>query len=149
MAHAPASNALDTTLRLAERAIRNPASTIWLDHVCLTSHRFEDALKFYVRTLGLSLRTVEGHPFYPDRMRALFIDAEGRDVLEIIDGGDPDTETARLHLGQLGFALPKRSWMLLRARLDAQDVPYEETPDRLYFKDVDGTLLKIASLGSC
>ena len=136
-----------TSEQLAERAFRRPSSTIWLNHVCVSSPRFDEALRFYVSTLGLTLRTVEIDPTEPSRLRALLVDAEDRDILEIQEHQDDEREVA--NVSQLGFSLPRRSWLLLRARLDAQSVPYRLTGDCLLVEDVDGILLRVAPLGEC
>lgn len=129
---------------ILERAIKNPSSTIWLGHVCLTTPRFEEALGFYAGTLGLSMRTVERHPVHFDRLRAVMIDAEGRDVLELVEAGDEAEPAASV--SQLGFRLPRRSWHVLRARLDTQNVTYEERKGLLVFHDCDGIELRVEAL---
>ena len=147
MALAPTSRpVLDSPLRLAERALRQPATTVWLDHVSLVTARFEAALEFYVSVIGLQLRTIEAHPAQPTRLRAVFIDAEGRDVLELVEAAEDEAAPAR---GHLGFSLPRRSWHLLRVRLDARDVAYDEVGPRLHVRDADGTLVKVTALGDC
>lgn len=138
------TDAPTTSRSILERAIKNPSSTIWLGHVCLTTPRFEEALGFYAGTLGLSMRTVERHPVHFDRLRAVMIDAEGRDVLELVEadaGAEPDASVS-----QLGFRLPRRSWHVLRARLDAQKVTYKETKGLLVFSDCDGIELRVEAL---
>ena len=129
---------------ILERAIKKPSSTIWLGHVCVTTPRFEDALGFYAGTLGLSMRTVERHPVHFDRLRAVMIDAEGRDVLELVEA-DGESEQAT-SVSQLGFRLPRRSWHVLRARLDAQNVSYAESHGVLAFQDCDGIELRVEAL---
>ena len=132
--------------RIVERALKKPSSTIWLGPVSIPTSRFEDALAFYVGSLGLTLRTVEPHPRFPDRLRAVLLDAEGQDALELFETPS-DTATPAYH--QLGFRLPLRSWQVLRARLDAQDVPYEILGDVLHLEDRDGIALRVEPLGSC
>ncbi len=132
---------------LAERALRRPSSTIWLNHVCVTTTQFDEALNFYVATLGLSLRTVELDPTQPSRLRAVLVDAEDRDVLELIEG-DPSV-VAPTNVSQLGFSLPRRSWQLLRARLDTQEHPYRVSGDSLLFEDTEGIVLRVQPLGEC
>lgn len=130
---------------LAERALRRPSSTIWLNHVCVSTSQFDTALNFYVATLGLSLRTVELDPTEPTRLHAILVDAEDRDVLELIEA-DTNVE-APTNVSQLGFALPRRSWQLLRARLDTQEHPYRVSGGALLFEDVDGITLRVQPLG--
>ena len=142
MAHL-ATDSLRTSRSILERALKTPSSTIWLGHVCITTTRFEQALDFYAGTLGLSIRTVERHPLHFDRLRAVMVDAEGRDVLELVEAGEA-APTRSVH--QLGFRLPRRSWQVLRARLDAQEVPYRQEDGQLVLHDCDGVLLRIEAL---
>ena len=140
-------NSPTSSRSILERALKTPSSTIWLGHVCVTTTRFEEALGFYAGTLGLSMRTVERHPVHFDRLRAVMIDAEGRDVLELVEAdGDEAEPTANVH--QLGFRLPRRSWHVLRARLDARKHPYEEADDLLILHDCDGIELRVEALHS-
>ncbi len=132
---------------LAERALRRPSSTIWLNHVCVSTTQFDKALDFYVSTLGLSLRTVELDPTEPSRLHAVLVDAEDCDVLEIVEA-DPNAEQLA-NVSQLGFCLPRRSWQLLRARLDTQEHPYRVSGDLLVFEDADGIVLRVQPLGEC
>jgi catechol 2,3-dioxygenase-like lactoylglutathione lyase family enzyme len=141
---------LPSSRDLAERAIKRPSSVIWLGHVCVTTTRFEEALGFYSGTLGLSLRTVERHPLHFDRLRAVLIDAEGRDVMELVEASEeakPETDDPVVN--QLGFRLPRRSWQALRARLETSNVPYEQTHGALALRDPDGIRLRIEPLGRC
>lgn len=136
-----------TPEQLAERALRRPSSTLWLNFVSVVTHRFDDALAFYVTTLGLTLRTVELDPANPSRLRAVLVDAEDRDVLEIIQAGD--TDGAGPNVGRLAFSLPRRAWLLLRARLDVQHYPYRLEGDDLFIEDADGIVLRVTPLGEC
>ena len=129
---------------ILERALKNPSSTIWLGHICVTTSRFEEALGFYTGTLGLSMRTVERHPVHFDRLRAVMIDAEGRDVLELVEARDASERAASV--SRLGFRLPRRSWHVLRARLDTQNYAYQEIDGHLVFQDCDGIELRVESL---
>jgi|SRR5690606_35194892 len=138
-----AADTLRTSRSILERALKHPSSTIWLGHVCLATPRFEEALGFYAGTLGLSMRTVERHPLHFDRLRAVMIDAEGRDVLELVEAAEGE---ATRSVRQLGFRLPRRAWQLLRARLDAQEVPYEEDDGHLVLHDCDGVMLRVEAL---
>ncbi|HYE95944.1 MAG TPA: VOC family protein [Rubricoccaceae bacterium] len=149
MASLPSLPRLDTPMDLAERALRKPSSTIWLHHVCVVTRHFDAALAFYVGTLGLTLRTVEAHPVFPSRLRARLVDAEGRDVLELLEAGTDAAPDAPHRVDQLGFCLPLRSWQVLRARLDAQEVPYQLTAGCLFLEDADGIRLRVEPLGSC
>lgn len=120
---------------------------IWLSHVQVTTRHLDEALDFYVNTLGLTLRTLELDPAHPTRLRAILVDAEERDVLELAEA--LDTESPVANLSQLGFGLPRRSWQLLRARLDTRDVPYRQSGDCLVIKDVDGITIRVQPLGQC
>ncbi len=147
MAQAPApSRRAATHEQLAERALRRPSSTIWLHQVRVTTRHLDEALAFYVTTLGLTLRAVELDPAHPTRLRAILVDAEERDVLEIVEGGD---EAPIANLSQLGFGLPRRAWHLLRTRLDTQEVPYRLSGDCLLLRDADGILVRVQPLGEC
>lgn len=132
---------------LAERALRRPSSTIWLNHVRVCTTQFEKALDFYVSTLGLSLRTVELDPTKPSRLHAILVDAEDRDVLELVESDT--TIEAPTNISQLGFSLPRRSWQLLRARLDTQEHSYRLSGGSLLFEDTDGIVLRVQPLGDC
>ena len=139
-----ANDAPTSSRSILERALKTPSSTIWLGHVCVTTTRFEEALGFYAGTLGLSMRTVERHPVHFDRLRAVMIDAEGRDVLELVEAGEAQTATASVH--QLGFRLPRRAWHVLRARLEAQGHAYDEIDGLLVLQDCDGVELRVEAL---
>lgn len=132
---------LDSPLRQAERALRKPSSAIWLRSVCVRTTRFDEALGFYVNTLGLTLGGIDVHPLTTEA-RAQMLDAEGREVFELVESDD---EAAR-GVHELAFGMPRRTLTLLRARLGAQGVPYTDAGDTLYFKDVDGTSLRIEAL---
>lgn len=149
MAHLATETSPDTPRRILERALKNPSSTIWLGHVCVTTARFEEALGFYSGLLGLSLRTVERHPLHFDRLRAVLIDAEGQDVIELVEHPPTSGIVPQPGLNQLGFRLPRRSWLALRSRLDAHDVPYDLTADALSLDDPDGIRLRVEPLGAC
>jgi catechol 2,3-dioxygenase-like lactoylglutathione lyase family enzyme len=137
-----------TSQQLAERVLRRPSSALWLNHVSVVTRRFDDALAFYVSTLGLTLRAVELDPACPTRLRAVLVDAEDRDVLELVQAAD-DGDAAAANVGRLAFSLPRRAWLLLRARLDAQGYPYRLTGDCLLIEDADGILLRVTPLGEC
>lgn len=145
MGFLPTSQHNQTTYEyLAERALRRPSSTIWLNLVSVYTNRFDEALSFYVSTLGLTLRTVEVDPSHPSRLHAILVDAEDRDILELIES-EESTGTSS-SIGDLRFSLPRRAWLLLRARLDAQEYPYRLGKDVLNIKDVDGLTLHVSAL---
>lgn len=134
--------------QLAERVLRRPSSALWLNHVSVTTRRFDDALAFYVSILGLSLRAVELDPACPTRLRAVLVDAEDRDVLELVQA-DEEGEVPGTNVGRLAFSLPRRAWLLLRVRLEAHDYPYRLTNESLFIEDADGLLLRVTPLGDC
>jgi catechol 2,3-dioxygenase-like lactoylglutathione lyase family enzyme len=146
MAHLPTLASRPTALDLAERAYRRPSSTIWLHRVRVGTCRFEEALQFYVGTLGLALRTVELDPGRSPYLRAVLVDAEARDVLELVeaDGGAGGVAGAALH--GLTFGLPRRAWQLLRTRLDTQGYPYTLSPTVITLHDADGLRLRVEPL---
>jgi hypothetical protein len=134
-----------SALELAERAIRRPSSTIWLHRVRVVTRRFDDALGFYVGTLGLTLRAVDLDPARPAYVRAILIDAEGRDVIELVEADEAGVADSRL--GELTFCLPRRSWQALRARLETQGSTYQLAGSALLFSDADGLPLRVEALG--
>ena len=145
MPSTPQPIARPSDLELAERAFRRPSSIIWLHRVRIGTRQFDDALQFYVGTLGLTLRTVELDPVQPTRFRAILTDAEARDVLELVEmeSYEPGITAG---IGALSFALPRRSWMALRIRLGAQDYPFTVVGDALAFADPDGLALCVEAL---
>ena len=137
----PSTAPLDSAFRQAERALRKPSSAIWLRSVCVRTTRFDEALAFYVNTLGLTLGAVGVHPV-TTQPRAQMLDAEGHEVFELVE---TDDEAAR-GVHELAFGMPRRTVTLLRARLKAQGIDYHDLGGTLYVQDVDGTLLRIVSL---
>lgn len=135
----------DSALRAAERTLRKPSTAVWLQSVRVRTARFDEALAFYGSLLGLSLRTVRVHPVSA-QLSAQMTDAEGHDVLEIVENA-PEAETPATGGHELAFGMPRRTWHLLRARLDTKKWPYEEAGDCLYLADADGMALRIESLG--
>ena len=127
----------------AERALRKPSSTVWLQGVCIRTTRFDDALDFYARLLGLTLDGVSVHPL-TSALRAKMLDAEGHQVLELVEA----TGAAARGVHELSFGMPRRTWHLLRARLSGQGVPYTEAGACLWLEDVDGTTLRIEALSA-
>ena len=137
----PTTATLDSAYRQAERALRKPSSAVWLRGVCIRTTRFDQALDFYVTSLGLTLGAVGVHPLTA-QPRAQLLDAEGRQVFELVES--TGEESRGVH--ELTFAMPRRVTALLRARLDLQGVEYLETAGTLSLRDVDGTRLRIESL---
>ncbi len=144
MGHVPTTSSLTSPESVLDRAIRQPSSTVWLGPIRVITPRFEEALGFYSGTLGLSLRTVERHPLHFDRLRAVLIDAEGHDMIELVETQDKAEATRTNELvSQLSFRLPKRSWHALRARLNTQAVGYKQREETLILHDPDGLRLKV------
>ncbi len=137
----PTSATLDSAYRQAERALRKPSSAVWLRSVCVRTTRFDEALDFYVTALGLTLGSLGVHPLTM-QPRAQLLDAEGHQVFELVE--TDDTESRGVH--ELAFGMPRRVFVLLRSRLDLQDIEYTDGGNALYLRDVDGTLLRIEAL---
>ena len=131
----------ESPYRQAERALRKPSSTVWLQSVCVRTTRFDEALDFYVRILGLTLDGVGVHPL-TSAARAKMLDAEGNQIFELVEA----TGDAVRGVHELAFGMPRRTWHLLRARLSMHHVNYTEAADSLWLEDVDGTTLRIQAL---
>jgi len=116
-----------------------------LDHAAIMTADLQRAIAFYTDILGLSVRRVEDDPIRKGRQRALLSDANGHDVLEIIEMPElaHPTIPGRGGLHHLGFCLPERAWHALRARLDADGVPYQEINACLFLRDADGLVLEL------
>ena len=134
------SATLDSPFRQAERTLRRPSSAVWLRAVALRTPRFDAALAFYVTTLGLTLGGLDVHPVTA-RTSARLLDAEGRDVFELVDD---ETATGGLH--ELAFTMPRRTVVLLRARLAAAGTTTEEVGSGLAFCDPDGGRLRVEAM---
>lgn len=132
---------LDSPYRQAERALRKPSSAVWLRSVSVRTARFDEALEFYVTTLGLTLGSIGVHPLTA-QPRAKLLDAEGNEVFELVEAEGQAVQGVH----ELAFAMPRRTVMLLRARLGVQGVPYQEAGGALFLRDVDETLLRIEAL---
>ena len=137
----PSTAALDSAFRQAERALLKPSSAVWLRGVCVRTARFDEALEFYVATLGLTLGGLGVHPLTA-RPRAQLLDAEGHQVLELVESDG--AEARGVH--ELAFGVPRRVVALVRARLDLRGIEYTDAAGVLYLRDVDGTLLRIEGL---
>lgn len=121
------------------------ATPIRLDHAAVVTTQFGPAVRFYTELLGLHLRIIEDDPVREGRKRALLIDADGRDALELIELPElaHPTIPGRGALHHLGFRLPQRDWHSLRARLDADGYPYQEVSGRLFVRDADGLVVEV------
>ena len=131
---------LDSAYRQAERALRKPSTAVWLRGVSVGTARFDEALAFYVGTLGLTLGGLDVHPVTA-RARARLLDAEGRPVLGLVE-----TAGDRRGPEEIAFGVPRRVFTLLRSRLDLQGVDYTDAGGALYLEDLDGTTLCVEAL---
>lgn len=128
-------------------ASTTPVATapVRLDHASIMTTDLEEAVAFYVDILGLTLRTIEDDPVREGRQRAMLVDSEGHDVMEIIEMPEMAHATVpgRGGVHHLGFRLPEAAWQALRSRMDAASYPYQETKGRLFVRDADGLVLEI------
>ncbi|MEO1477037.1 MAG: VOC family protein [Bacteroidota bacterium] len=129
----------------AERAFRKPSTTVWLGSIALCTDCFDEAIAFYVGTLGFHLRSMAPHTADSTFMQAFLVDADGQDVLELIEV--PPMPLGARSVTQLGFRLPQRTWQLLRVRLLAQEYPFTEVGDAVFLEDPNGVMLKMESMG--
>lgn len=116
-----------------------------LSHAAVMTTSVERAVEFYRDVVGLALRTIENDPIRRNRRRAMLVDADGRDVLEIIEMDElaHPSIPGRGGIHHIGFQLPKSDWHALRARMDAGGYAYEEIEGRLFVRDADGLVLEI------
>ncbi len=128
---------LDSPLRQAEQTLRRPSAAVWLRRVTVHTAQFDASLAFYVNGLGLTLGRVDVHPV-SGAARARLLDGEGAPVLDLMDA--PEAPGAA---GELSFGMPRRTLLLLRARLDGLRHPYRAAADAIYVADPDGTALRI------
>ena len=121
------------------------SAPVQLDHASVMTTDLDDAVSFYVDLIGLSLRTVEDDPVRDGRKRALLTDAEGHDVIELIEMEEMEHPSVpgRGGIHHLGFSLSPREWHSLRSRLDAADHAYEEVKGRMFVRDADGLVLEV------
>ncbi|MDZ4698761.1 MAG: VOC family protein [Rhodothermales bacterium] len=121
------------------------SAAIRLTHAAIMTVHLEQALYFYVHILGLSVRVREEDPIRKGRMRAMLVDMEGQDVMEIIEMPEMAHPSipGRGGIHHVGFSLPQRDWHALRARMDAEDYPYDEIEGRLFVRDADQLILEI------
>ena len=123
----------------------NGRSLIRLDHAAVMTTNLERAISFYRDVLGLSVHVIEDDPIRKGRRRAMLYDADGHDVLELIEMTEMAHQTipGRGGLHHLGFRLPESAWHALRARLDASGYPYQEVNACLFLRDADGLVLEL------
>ena len=127
------------------RRLTRASTSIRLTHAAVMTANLDIALHFYVHILGLSVRTREEDPIRRGRMRAMLVDTEGADVVEIIEM--PEMVHASIPgrggIHHIGFCLPQRDWHALRARMDAANYPYDEIEGRLFVRDADQLILEV------
>ncbi len=70
------------------------------------------------------------------------LDAEGNTVFQLVESDDASARGVH----ELAFGMPRRTVLLLRSRLELQNVPYTDAGSAVYLHDVDGTMLCIESL---
>ena len=118
---------------------------IRLDHAAVMTTDLERAVAFYTDVLGLVVHVIEDDPIRKGRRRAMLYDADGHDVLELIEMREMAHAVipGRGGLHHLGFRLPPRHWHALRARLDAAGYPYQEVNHCLFIRDADGLVLEL------
>jgi glyoxylase I family protein len=135
----------DTTLSSSAASATPAAPVVRLDHASIITTSLTDAIRFYVDLLGLRLRVVEDDPIRPGRRRAMLVDQDARDVVEIIEMPElaHPTIPGRGGIHHIGFRLPTRAWHTFRSRLDAARYPYQEVQGRLFVRDADGLVLEI------
>ena len=136
----PSPPALDSAFRQAERALRKPSTAVWLRGVSVATARFDEALAFYVQTVGLTLGGVDVHPITA-QARAHLLDAEGRRVLDLVEA-----EGAGRGPGEIAFGVPRRVFALIRSRLDLQGADYADAGGAITVADPDGTTLRVEAL---
>ena len=130
---------------MAETEHSKTTAPIRLDHAAVMTTDLERAIAFYTDVLGLAVHVVEDDPIRKGRRRAMLYDADGRDVLELIEMPEMAHSVipGRGGLHHLGFRLPQRHWHALRARLDAASYPYQEVNHCLFIRDADGLVLEL------
>lgn len=131
---------LDSPLRQAERTFRRPSTAVWLRAVTVRTVRFDDALAFYVNAIGLTLGGLDVHPLTGET-RAHLLDGEGAPVLHLVE-----TDGTVVAGHELAFGMPRRTLLLLQARLKNLGIVYTQAGDSLFVSDVDGTLLRVEAL---
>ena len=121
------------------------SANVRLDHASVMTTDLDEAVAFYVNLIGLSLQAVEDDPVRDGRKRALLTDAQGQDVIELIEMEEMEHPSVpgRGGIHHLGFSLSPREWHSLRSRLDAADHAYEEVKGRMFVRDADGLVLEV------
>lgn len=123
----------------------NGSARLKLTHAAVMSTQLDRAIEFYCDVIGLSLGRVEADPIRKGRRRALLIDGDGSEMLEIIEMAElaHPSIPGRGGIHHIGFQLPQSEWHRLRARMDAKSYPYEEIGGRIFVRDFDGLVLEI------
>lgn len=121
------------------------SSALRLTHAAVMSTQLDRAVSFYCDVIGLTLRAIEADPIRRGRRRALLMDGQRREVLEIIEMAElaHPSIPGRGGIHHIGFHLPRTEWHALRSRMDARGYGYEEIEGRLFVRDTDGLVLEI------
>lgn len=129
---------------MAEHTLLKPSNAVWLRSLRLRTCHFEETLEFYVTLIGLTLREVTVHPT-TCAMTAHLVGAEGEAVIQLVEATPDSPGFARRRAAghELGIAMPRRTWQLLRARLERRSLTYTDCADALCFSDPDGTRLRV------
>ena len=124
---------------------RAPSASLRLTHAAVMTKQLDHALAFYTNVLGLTLRGIEDDPIRKGRRRAMLLDDEGREILEVIEMEElaHPSIPGRGGIHHIGFHLSKQDWHALRSRLDAKGYGYDEMHGRLFVRDADGLVLEI------
>lgn len=135
-------------IRTQSKLHNHQAPQIRLDHASIMTTNLSSSIAFYVDMLGLELRIIEDDPIRQGRRRAMLMDKDRRDVLELIEMPEMAHPAipGRGGMHHLGFRLPQRAWHALRSRLDAAGWAYQEVEGRLFTRDSDGLVLEIEQL---
>lgn len=121
------------------------SASLRLTHAAVMTTELESSIGFYRDVLGLALRVVEDDPIRRGRRRAMLVDGDGRDIIEIIEMAEMAHPSipGRGGIHHVGFRLSSRAWHELRSRMDALGYDYKEVEGRLFVRDADGLVLEI------
>ncbi|WP_022835626.1 VOC family protein [Salisaeta longa] len=130
---------------MSDEPADTPSIAVRLDHASVMTPDLDAAADFYTTVLGLQLRTVTDDPVRKGRRQALLMDGAGHDIVELIEMPEMahPSVPGRGGVHHLGFRLSDADWHTLRARLDAQQYPYQEKEGRLFIRDADGLVLEV------
>ena len=120
-------------------------TAIRLTHAAIMTARLDGAVAFYRDLLGLGVRSIEDDPIRKGRKRAMLVDVDGKDIIEIIEMSEMTHPSipGKGGIHHVGFTLPTHEWHGLRSRLDAKGWAYKEQDGYLFVRDTDGLVLEI------